>query len=74
MIQTVKVDAAAVVGVPVMLPAALSVRPAGSVPLAIDQLYGEIASPLAVRVPIDCTDCPTRNDAVVTDSATNTVM
>jgi len=49
--RTVKVDAAAVVGVPVMLPAALSVRPAGSVPLAIDQLYGEIP-PLAVKVAV----------------------
>ena len=34
---TVKLEVSAVLGVPVMLPVAFKVKPAGSVPLAIDQ-------------------------------------
>jgi hypothetical protein len=46
----VKLKAAAVVGVPVIAPlVALSVRPVGRDPLAIDQVYGGVP-PLAVSV------------------------
>ena len=46
---TVKFDVPAAEGVPVMLPAALSDRPAGSEPALTAQLYGNVP-PLAARV------------------------
>jgi hypothetical protein len=39
---TVKLDVAAVVGVPLMTPAALSVNPAGNVPALTDQVNGDV--------------------------------
>ena len=39
---TVKLKVPAAVGVPEMTPLLLSVNPVGSVPLAIDQVYGEV--------------------------------
>ena len=47
--RTVKLKVPAAVGVPEMTPLPLSVNPVGSVPLAIDQVYGNVP-PFATRV------------------------
>jgi hypothetical protein len=45
----VKVDVPAAEGIPVMLPPALSNRPAGSAPAVTAQLYGDVP-PVAAKV------------------------
>jgi hypothetical protein len=47
--RTVKLNAPLTVGIPEIIPPPLSVTPAGSVPLASDQVYG-VTPPLAVNV------------------------
>jgi hypothetical protein len=46
---TVKLEVPVAVGVPEITPADVRVTPVGSVPLAIDQVYGGVP-PVAVRV------------------------
>lgn len=47
--RRVKLEAPAAVGVPEITPSAASVRPAGNVPVAIDQVYGA-APPVADKL------------------------
>ena len=68
MARTVNVLVPAVVGVPEIAPPVARLRPAGSVPLAIDQLYGGVPPDAASDCEYAVPTVPLGSDAVVTAS------
>jgi hypothetical protein len=73
---TVNVDVPDAVGVPVIAPPELSVRPVGNAPAVTDQVYGNVPPVAANFAEYDLLSLPTLSVVVVTDTLTSgaTVM